>query len=187
MSTEPFIGEVKLFAFNFAPKSYSQCNGQTLSIAQNSALFALLGTTYGGNGQTTFSLPNLQGRFPISQGNGAGLPSHTIGEQSGNTNVTLLSSNLPAHMHTLNNSQVKIAVNGSNGGENAPDGAFPGTNTNAAAYASASTPGSKFAPSAGSLGGTTDITGSSYPVGIMNPYLVMNYCIALYGIFPSRN
>lgn len=95
MSTEPYIGEVKLFAFDFAPKMYQKCNGQILAIATNSALFALLGTTYGGDGSTTFALPNLQSRFPIGQGNGAGLPSHTIGEISGNTTTTLLTSNLP--------------------------------------------------------------------------------------------
>lgn len=187
MSTEPFIGEVKIFGFNFAPKMYAQCNGQILSIANNTALFSLLGTTYGGNGQTTFALPNLQGRFPIGQGNGSGLPSHTIGEMSGNTSTTLLSSNLPSHIHSLSNVRVKVAVNGSNGGENAPDSSFAGSNTSQAAYASASTPGTALAPGAINVGGTTDISGNNSPLNIQNPYLVMNYCIATYGIFPSRN
>lgn len=152
MSTEPFIGEVKIFGFNFAPKMYAQCNGQILSIANNTALFSLLGTTYGGNGQTTFALPNLQGRFPIGQGNGSGLPSHTIGEMSGNTTVTLLSSNLPAHIHTLSGLRVKVAVNGSNGGENAPDSSFPGNNTSQAAYASSNSSGTTLASNAINVG-----------------------------------
>lgn len=187
MSTEPYIGEVKLFAFNFAPKMYAQCNGQILSISSNTALFALLGTTYGGNGQTTFALPNLQGRFPIGQGSGSGLPSHTIGEMSGYVSTTLLSANLPSHIHTLNSMQAKIKVNGSNGGENAPDGSFPGMNTSSAAYASASVAGQFMAGAAIAVGGTTDISGSNSPLNIQNPYLTMNYCIAQYGIFPSRN
>ncbi|MCK6640311.1 MAG: tail fiber protein [Bacteroidia bacterium] len=187
MSTEPFIGEVKIFGFNFAPKMYAQCNGQILSIASNTALFSLLGTTYGGNGQTTFALPNMQGRFPIGQGNGSGLPSHTIGEISGNTYVTLLSSNLPAHIHTLSGLRVKVAVNGSNGGENAPDSSFPGNNTSQAAYASSNSGGTTLAANAINVGGTTDISGNNMPIAVQNPYLVMNYCIAQYGIFPSRN
>ncbi len=187
MSTEPYIGEVKLFAFDFAPKMYQKCNGQILAIATNSALFALLGTTYGGDGSTTFALPNLQSRFPIGQGNGAGLPSHTIGEISGNTTTTLLTSNLPPHTHAMNNVQATVAVNGNLGGENAPDGAFPGTNTSSAAYSSAFTQGQAMNNAAVRITGTTDPTGSNLPINIQNPYLVMNYCIALNGIFPSRN
>jgi microcystin-dependent protein len=187
MSTEPFIGEVKIFAFSFAPKTYLQCNGQILSIANNSALFSLLGTNFGGNGQTTFALPNLQGRFPIGQGNGAGLPSHTIGELSGNVTTTLLSSNLPPHIHTLTNMRAAIKANGSQGGENAPDSAYPGNNSAVGAYASTATPGVTLNAGATQIGGTTDVNGSNTQVSISNPYLTMNYCMAQYGIFPSRN
>src|SRR4051812_32253713 len=99
MSTEPFIGEIKLLGFNFAPRGYMTCQGQILSIAQNTALFSLLGTTYGGNGQTTFGLPDLQGRFPLSQGQGPGLPPYNMGQVAGTTNVTLTINQMPIHNH----------------------------------------------------------------------------------------
>lgn len=184
MSTEPFIGEVKLLAFDFAPKSYMQCAGQILSIAQNTALFSLLGTTYGGNGQTTFALPDLRGRMPIGQGTGPGLPSHTMGEVAGNTSVTLLSSNLPQHIHTVNNVAVKILASNDNADESAAAGGFPGLAANNV-YTTAPTP--NVYTGGTQITGTTDISGSSMPISIMNPYLVMNYSIAIYGIFPSRN
>lgn len=185
MSTEPFIGEVKILAFQFAPKSYMLCSGQILSIAQNSALFALLGTTYGGNGQTTFALPDLRGRMPIGQGTGPGLPSHSMGEVAGTTSVTLLSSNLPAHVHTLNNMNVKLRVNGSSADSNTPADFYLGTNNNEQLYSE--TPGNNEFAAPAVVSGTTDIAGSNAPIGIMNPYLVINYSIAIYGIFPSRN
>jgi microcystin-dependent protein len=184
MSTEPFIGEVKLLAFNFAPKSYQLCAGQIMSIASNTALFSLLGTTYGGNGQTTFALPDLRGRMPIGQGTGPGLPSHSMGEVSGSTSVTLLTSNLPAHVHTLNNVSVKIKASNDPADENTSAGLFPGVAATSVYTASAT---SNVFTGGTVVSGTTDITGSNMPIGIMNPYLVMNYSIAIYGIFPSRN
>lgn len=187
MSTEPFIGEVKIFAFDFAPKMYALCYGQIISISSNTALFSLLGTTYGGNGQTTFALPDLRGRFPISQGNGAGLPSHTIGEVSGNTSVTLLSSNLPAHNHTLNSARVKIASNSTLSDGNTGSEAFPGTNNQNQFYSTTQGAGEFMAANSGVLSGTTDIAGANAAISIANPSLVMNYSIAQYGIFPSRN
>src|SRR6187200_2070228 len=99
--SEPFIGEIMLFAGNFAPRGWAFCNGQLLSIAQNTALFSLLGTTYGGDGQTTFALPNFQGRFPMHWGNGSGLSLRTLGEVSGTESTTLTINNLPAHTHPL--------------------------------------------------------------------------------------
>lgn len=186
MSTEPFIGEVKLFGFNFAPRSYMLCAGQILSIASNTALFSLLGTIYGGNGTTTFALPDLQGRMPIGQGSGPGLPSHTMGERAGSTSVTLLTANLPAHNHTLNNARVSNKVNSALADSGTAVEGYPGTSgTNV--WAESATSGQFMAPDMAVLSGTTDITGSNYPVGIMNPYLVMNYSIAIYGIFPSRS
>lgn len=184
MSTEPFIGEVKLLAFNFAPKSYQLCAGQILAIASNTALFSLLGTTYGGNGQTTFALPDLQGRMPIGQGTGPGLPSHSMGEVSGSPSVTLMTSNMPAHVHTLNSMRVQIKASNDTADENAAAGLFPGVAA-AAVYTGAAT--ANVFTGGTVVSGTTDITGSNMPVGIMNPYLVMNYSIAIYGIFPSRN
>src|SRR6478735_4997284 len=97
--SEPFLSELKIVSFNFAPKGWALANGQTLSIAQNTALFSLLGTTYGGNGQTTFNLPNLQGRLPMHWGTGPGLSPRTLGEMSGTESVTLISNQMPAHNH----------------------------------------------------------------------------------------
>lgn len=185
MSTEPFIGEIKILGFNFAPKSYQTCQGQILSIASNTALFSLLGTTYGGNGSTTFALPDLQGRMPIGQGSGPGLSSHSMGERSGSESVTLLTANIPPHIHTLNSATAKIAVNNLISDIGEPAGAYPGKNDTNQVYAENPTANTFMAPA--TLGGSTDSTGSGYPIGIMNPYLVINYSIALYGIFPSRN
>lgn len=185
MSTEPFIGEIKLLAFNFAPRGYQTCGGQILSIAQNTALFSLLGTTYGGNGVQTFALPNLQGRMPIGQGQGAGLPSYVMGEMSGVTNVSILTSNLPAHVHTLNAASVQLKASTANADEASPQGNFPATAGTAMYTGDGATPGTFTGGTV--ISGTTDITGSSMPIGIMNPYLVLNYSIAIQGIFPSRN
>ncbi|WP_430406710.1 phage tail protein [Fluviicola sp.] len=184
MSTEPFIGEVKLLAFDFAPKSYQLCAGQILSIASNTALFSLLGTTYGGNGSTTFGLPDLRGRMPIGQGSGPGLPSHSMGEVSGSTSVSLLTSNIPPHIHTMNNVSVKIKASNDPADENASAGLFPGV---AASSVYTGAPTTNVFTGGTVVTGTSDITGSGMPIGIMNPYLVMNYSIAIYGIFPSRN
>lgn len=185
MSTEPFIGEIKIFGFNFAPRGYMLCAGQIISIAQNTALFSLIGTIYGGNGQTTFALPDLQGRMPIGQGSGPGLPSYTIGERSGHTTVTLISTNLPAHIHTLVSAQVKLQANSGNADELSPDGNFPATASNA--VYSGSGPSAGVYTGGAQITGSTDPTGSNYPFDIMNPYLAINYSIAIVGIFPSRN
>lgn len=185
MSTEPFIGEIKIFGFNFAPQSYQLCSGQILSIAQNTALFSLLGTTYGGNGQTTFALPDLRGRMPIGQGQGPGLEPYSMGQLSGTTSVTLLTANIPAHVHTLNSVQVKLQANSGNADELSPDGNFPATASNAAYSGNGASPNTFTGGT--QIAGTTDITGSNIPVNIMNPYLTINYSIAIFGIFPSRN
>ncbi|MVO11104.1 phage tail protein [Flavobacterium sp. TP390] len=185
MSTEPFIGEIKIFGFNFALVSYQLCAGQIMSIAQNTALFSLLGTTYGGNGQTTFALPDLRGRMPIGQGQGPGLPNYFMGQLSGTTNVTLLTSNIPAHVHTLNAMQVKIQASSGNADELSPEGNFPATGSTAIYSSNGPTAGTYMGGT--QVSGTTDITGSNIPVNIQNPYLTINYSIAIYGIFPSRN
>lgn len=187
MSTEPFIGEVKLLGFQFPPLGYSLCQGQTMSIAEYSALFALIGTTYGGNGTTTFNLPDLQGRVPIGQGQGPGLPDYTLGEEAGFPSVSLTTANLPAHIHTLNSMRVKIAANETSGSNNSAVDSFAGNNDNNGVWAETATPGLFMAPGAAVVSGSTDIIGSNMPIGIMNPYLVMNYSIAIEGIFPSRN
>lgn len=186
MSTEPFIGEVKVFGFNFPPLGYSLCQGQTLSIASYSALFALIGTTYGGNGQTTFKLPDLQGRVPIGQGQGPGLPYYSMGEAGGHGTITLTSANLPAHIHTMMSTHIKIKTNAQIADSGTALSSYPGTSgTNV--WSESASANSFMAADAGVISGTSDITGSNYPFNIMNPYLVMNYSIAIYGIFPSRN
>lgn len=187
MSTEPFIGEVKLFGFYFAPKYHSACNGQTLAISSNTALFSLLGTTYGGNGQTTFCLPDLQGRMVIGQGNGAGLPSHQMGEKAGVTSVTLSTQNLAPHTHTLNSMQTKIRANSTLSGSNTSVDSYVGNNGTVGAYSENATPNAFMATTAAQVTGATDLSGSSFPVSVVNPYLVMNFCIATAGVFPSRN
>lgn len=184
MSTEPFIGEVKILGFNFAPLGYMTCSGQTLSIASNTALFSLLGTTYGGNGQTTFNLPDLQGRMPIGQGQGPGLPFYSMGQVGGNVQTTLTTANMPAHIHTANGITVNLPVSTGGGDASSPQGAFL-ADVGTEVYSSANTPGANYGPL--TVGGTTAPTGGSMPFSIANPYLVMNYSIATQGIFPSRN
>ncbi|WP_019987748.1 phage tail protein [Rudanella lutea] len=173
---EVFIGMIGLFGFNFPPKDWAFCNGQLLSISQNSALFALLGTTYGGNGQTTFALPDLRGRTPIGMGNGPGLTPRTIGEMSGSENVTLLQTQMPQHNHLMNVSNLA------------------GTNTSPenSVIAVASVSGEPLAGYSSTIDTTANpmaigMAGGTQPHNNMQPYLAMNYCIALYGIFPSRN
>jgi microcystin-dependent protein len=165
--SEPFLSEIKLVSFNFAPKGWALCNGQMLPINQNQALFALLGTTYGGNGQTTFALPNLRGRVPIHMGNG-----HTLGEAAGSTSVTINIQQLPTHTHALMGS-------GSTGDTPVP------TNT-----VLAETPANIYGdPAALTTLNPINVSnvGGSQPHNNMMPYLVLNFIIALQGIFPSRN
>lgn len=185
MSTEPFIGEIKILSFNFPPQSYQLCSGQIMSIAQNTALFSLLGTTYGGNGQTTFALPDLRGRIPVGQGQGPGLTNYVIGQIGGTTSVSILTSNLPAHVHTLNAMQVKLQANNGNADELSPQGNFPATSSNAAYSGNGASPNTFTGGT--QITGTTDMTGSNLPLSIINPYLTINYSIAINGIFPSRN
>ncbi|MFL6137941.1 MAG: phage tail protein [Frankiaceae bacterium] len=168
--TEPFIGEIRLFGFNFAPRGWATCSGQILSIAQNTALFSLLGTMYGGNGQTTFALPDLRGRVAISFGQGPGLSNYTQGEVSGSENVTLIPQQMPQHNHTVNATSADASAN-------KPGGAFPSAG---GAYNTAPDGTTMAAQMIGMAGG-------SQPHENRQPYLVLNYCIALEGIFPSRN
>ncbi len=184
MSTEPFIGEIKLFGFNFAPRGYATCAGQLLSISQNTALFSLLGTQFGGDGRTTFALPNLNGRVAIGQGQSPGTSNYTMGETAGTENVTLTTAQLPMHAHTVANVKVQQKANGSTSDSNSPDGTFPGTNATTAVYAETAGNNEFMAPA--TVSGSTDITGSSQPLTILQPFLVINYSIALEGIFPSR-
>lgn len=164
---EPYLSEVRIFSFSFAPKGWALCNGQILPINQNQALFSLLGTTYGGNGTTTFALPNLQGRVPMHVGNG-----FTLGQQGGEQAHTLVVNEMPGHTH-----QAQASTNGPT--VTAPTNNFWASNTGFAPYGS--TGDIAMSPSAISNAGG----GQAHEN--MSPYLTLNICIALVGIFPSRN
>ena len=172
--SDPFIGQMCVFGFNFAPRNWAMCNGQILSIAQNTALFSLLGTTYGGNGQTTFALPDLRSRVNIHFGQGPGLSPYSLGQASGTETVTLLVNNLAAHTHAFAppcvDDDATLGI---------PAGKSPATSANNI-YANP-------AGAATMAPGNTSPTGGSQPFGILPPYLAVNWCICLNGIFPSRN
>ncbi len=177
---EGYIAQILLFAGNFAPRNWAFCQGQILSIAQNTALFSLLGTTYGGNGQTTFALPDLRGRTPVGTGQGAGLSGIDLGEVAGTETVTLIINNMPAHNHviTVNPRAINAA-----GDTSDPTGAYP-ANSGALDKEFKAT---GTLVNMGVANATSGIAGGSQPFSIRNPYLGMNYIICLNGIFPSRN
>lgn len=177
---EAYIGSIILFAGNFAPRGWAFCQGQILSIAQNTALFSLLGTTYGGNGQTTFALPDLRGRAPIGQGQGPGLPNITLGEMAGSPTTTLLITNMPAHNHVATAS-VSAAADG-RASSDSPADAYLDSGTQL--YTNQSD-GTKM--NAGMVSVQIGIAGGNQPFSIQDPYLGMNYIICMEGIFPSRN
>ena len=171
--SQPFVGEIKMFGGNFAPRNYAFCNGQLLSIAQNTALFSLLGTNYGGNGTTTFGLPNLQNRTPMFWGQGPGLTDRTIGEIGGESNVTLITSEMAQHNHTMPAS----TSSGTDGSPNSE--AFGTLGRGRTGIYSSTAPTVQMAP--------TTISGGGQPHNNRQPYLGITFIIALFGIFPSRN
>jgi microcystin-dependent protein len=184
MSIEPFVGEIKIFGFNFSPVGYQLCNGQIIPIAENVALFSLLGTTYGGDGQTTFALPDLQGRAAKSQGQGVGLPNYVMGQIGGSSSVTISQSNMPAHNHSAAGITANLPVASGQGSVNSPVGNYL-AQASVDMYSTAATLNKNYGPLA--VSGTTGSSGSSTPIAIENPYLVVNYSIAIFGIFPARN
>lgn len=178
---DPILGTIIMFAGNFAPRGWALCNGAILSIQQNAALFSLLGTTYGGDGRTTFALPDLRGRVPVGSGNGPGLPSVTQGEKAGSSNTTLTVGNLPAHKHNVG-LRAETAL-----GDNAdPTGrmlSFTSGSADSRIYA-AEVPAQEVAMHPNSI--SEQMVGSGQPVSNMQPYLGMIYIIATEGVFPSR-
>jgi microcystin-dependent protein len=169
---DPFVAEIRVFPFNFAPRGWAFCNGQILPLAQNTALFSLLGTTYGGNGQTNFGLPNLQGASPIGEGQGPGLSPRSLGETGGAAAVTLLESQVPSHTHPLQATSTATTTG--------PAGA-------ALAPVSAGGEAYRSAPSNTTLMGSDAISavgGAAH--NNRQPYLALNFCIALQGVFPPR-
>ncbi|NSL86207.1 phage tail protein [Chitinophaga sp. Mgbs1] len=196
---EPLLASIILFAGNFNPRGWMFCWGQILSIAQNTTMFSLLGTTFGGNGMTTFGLPDLRGRFPIGTGQGPGLPNMELGQIGGTPTTTLLITNMPAHNHTGTIASASVAQ--------AASAAAATTNTPGSTVVPAQLPVFGAGPTAQQIKGygvpdnttflapTTNVTGTinigiaggSQPFSIMNPYLGMNYIIAIEGVYPSRS
>ena len=186
--SEPFLAEIVMFAGNFAPRGWAFCQGQILSIAQNTALFSLLGTTYGGNGQTTFALPDFRGRSPVGTGQGPGLSSVDLGEMGGNETHTLTLTEMPVHNHTATIGTLNMRAKNAAGNSQSPVGNVPAAEASGvtATYSSAAADSNM---AAGALAGAPSIAtaGSSQPFALRNPYLGMNFIIALEGVFPSRN
>ena len=172
MGYEPYVGEIALFGGHFAPTGWAHCHGQLLPIADYAALFSLIGTYYGGDGVRTFALPDLRGRVPAGQGQGPGLEPYFLGQPGGRETVTLLTDNLPPHKHALMGNAVTA-------GQTAPaPNAVLGPSTNAA-YSN-KTPNVALSPN--SIG----VTGLNWPLSILQPYLALNFIIALKGVYPSR-
>lgn len=194
---DAFLATIMMFGGNFAPRAWAMCNGQLLSISQLTALFSLLGTTYGGDGRTTFALPDLRGRAPIGYGHGAGLSSYQLGQHVGNESLSLTLNQLPTHTHAATvqgltlNGEINVTTEAAD--SNDPSGAYLAntagphriyntTRTGTATLASD-------ALSISAAGGTVDVanSGSSMPVEIIQPSIAMNYIICLQGLYPSRN
>ena len=173
---DPFVAEIRIFPFNFAPKGWAWCDGQLMPLSQNTALFSLLGTTYGGNGKSNFALPDLQGRAPMHPGQGPGLSLHDLGESGGSETVTLLQSEIPVHTHTIFASTAAADEEGSKN----PSGAVPGAQQGSNQLYTALSAAAATAPQALSL------AGGNQPHNNMQPYLTCYFCIALQGVFPPR-
>jgi microcystin-dependent protein len=173
--SEPFIGQIMLVPYNFPPRGWAFCTGQIMPIAQNTALFSLLGTTFGGNGQTTFALPDLRGRVPISSGQGPGLDNYTLGQVGGSETQTLTVSEMPMHNHLVG--ALTDGVSEAGPANNLLATAPRGSNF----YAPQSSNLTQMSPQ------MIQPAGGNQPFDIRDPYLTLNYCIALQGIFPSRD
>jgi microcystin-dependent protein len=167
---DPFVAEIRIFPFNFAPKGWAFCNGQLMPLSQNTALFSLLGTTYGGDGKSTFALPDLEGRAPMHPGQGPGLSLHDLGERHGSETVTLLLDEIPAHAHSLQGDE-------DDGAFKTPSGMFVAAGN--AMYVNTG-PNTSLAPEA------LAPAGGDQPHNNLQPYLTLSFCIALQGVFPPR-
>jgi microcystin-dependent protein len=199
--SDPYVGEIRMFGGNFAPRGWQLCNGQLLPIAQNQALFAIIGTSFGGNGTTNFGLPNLQGRMPMHWGNGQGLTPRTLGESAGAENTSVLIANMPPHTHVATftpsgGGAAQVNVTATVGNLPTAAGNMLGQSpaagpTQAPIYAPPTSPvsGTLAGVSGGGGGGTVTValTGSGLPVPTVSPFQAVTFIIALVGIFPSRN
>ena len=171
---DPFVAEIRIFTFNFAPRGWAWCDGQLLPLSQNTALFSLLGTTYGGNGTSNFALPDLQGRAPMHPGQGPGLSLHDLGETGGSEIVTLLESEIPSHSHS-------VLSSGATANRTSPIGNSPARVAGAAVYVPPG--GAPLVPMAATA---LAPAGGDQPHNNMQPYLTFYFCIALQGVFPPR-
>jgi len=174
--SEPFVGEIRMVSFNFAPRGWATCDGQLLPLSQNTALFSLLGTMYGGNGKSNFALPNLQGSAPMMFGQGPGLTDRFQGETGGTATVTLITSEIPAHTHTVN-------CQNTGAGQASPQ-------NNIWAAAAGRTPPANYqstAPNTAMSSSAVSLVGGNQPHNNMPPYLVVYFCIALQGVFPPSS
>ena len=201
--SDPFLGEIRMVGFNFAPYGWAQCSGQLIAISQNQALFSLLGTFYGGNGTTNFQLPDMQGRSPVGVGQGLGLSSIVIGERAGTENATLTTQNMPMHTHTATVSSggsatgsVAIPATTSTASQSAVPGATAvlgpvSVSNHQGALYSTSTPNTTLQPFNVTVEGSApsvqnSMAGGSSPFSLRNPYLGITFIIAMQGVFPSR-
>lgn len=184
--SEPFVGEIRMVSFNFAPVGWFICAGQLLPIASYQALFALIGTTYGGNGVSNFQLPDLQGRVPINAGNGLGLPPYVIGQSGGTPTTTILAANLPPHSHTIT-----PPVSNVNGTASSPVSKYPAVDVTTTNNRDVTATTMSYAASAVSgqfaAAYQSGSSGSGLPISIEPPYLTVNFIIAYNGIYPSRS
>ena len=174
---DPFVAEIRIFGFNFAPKGWAFCDGQILPLSQNTALFSLLGTTYGGDGKSTFALPDMQGTSPLAPGQGPGLSLYDLGEQTGSDIVSVLQSEMPSHPHSM----MAINLPGDQGAPNSGRGIA--RSVNAAAYVAGS-PAPAFVQMNDNM---LALAGGNQPHNNLMPYLTLNFCIALQGVFPPRS
>lgn len=181
--SEPFIGEIRAFGFNFAPRGWALCDGQLLSIASNTALFSLLGTIYGGDGRTTFALPDLRGRAMLHFGQGPGLSPAIIGERAGAETTSLSINNMPAHNHVIT-ATAKCRASAGNANTAAGNLWSNDAGVSSATYSNQPANGTM---NASAIEAQSQNTGANQPFNNMQPYLVCNYCIALQGLYPSRS
>jgi microcystin-dependent protein len=176
--SSPFVAEIKIFACNFAPTGWAQCNGQLLPISQNTALFSLLGTFYGGDGKSTFALPNLEGSAAMHSGQGPGLSDRFLGQSGGETTVTLLTSEMPLHQHAIGR-----ALNAGGNSQSAVGAIWAESPAGRGGFVNIYS-----TPATGTVNpNSLAITGGGLPHNNLQPYLVLNFCIALQGVFPARN
>lgn len=178
--SEPFVAQISIFGFNFAPKGWALCQGQLLPISQNTALFSLLGTMYGGDGRVTFGLPDFQDRVPLSFGQGAGLEEYLEGAEGGAPTVTLTNGEMPIHNHSLNATSANGAAEASSNGQPAKATSGGLSSSNNVFFYSSAAPNTQMSPSA------IGVAGGGQPHNNMQPFLTLNFCIALQGVFPAR-